>query len=558
MTADGTPAQPAGGAPPEAPGSGATGPPGVDPASPAAPPVWVAWVALLALVVLVALVRWRLVDVPLERDEGEYAYAGKLWIDGLLPYRHVYNMKLPGIYAAYAALITVFGETAAGIHTGLLVAQLVSTLLVFALGRRLFDTWTGLAAAAVFAVLGLNRGVQGLFANAEHFVLPLALAGLVLLARYFATARSASLWLSALALGCAVLVKQHAALFLAFAGIALLAFELRSERPAWRRTLLFSLVSLLPYLGTAAYFAACGTFGDFWFWTFDYARAYAQQTALEDAAQALRLQLTPFLKLAWAPWLLAAAGLLLLLTRPAPARARPFLLGLTVTSFLATCPGFFFRPHYFVLVLPALALLAAASLRALARLLPQPAGRGLALSLLLAALAQPLVADRAYLFSMSPPEIARATFGLNPFAEAQAAGAFLARETQPDEQIAVFGSEPQVPFYAGRRSPTGFVYTYALMEQHGYALEMQQRWMREVGDARPRFLVVCNNPLSWLAREGSHRLLQRWFEGFQAGYELRATWDTFPDGTTRSYVDASLSQRLPGFAVSLEIWERKP
>jgi len=34
------------------------------------------WIALLIIVLFSAIIRFRLMDVPLERDEGEYAYAG--------------------------------------------------------------------------------------------------------------------------------------------------------------------------------------------------------------------------------------------------------------------------------------------------------------------------------------------------------------------------------------------------------------------------------------------------------------------------------------------------
>ena len=40
---------------------------------------------LLAIVLLFATMRYGLLDVPLERDEGEYAYAGQLFWTGFLP-----------------------------------------------------------------------------------------------------------------------------------------------------------------------------------------------------------------------------------------------------------------------------------------------------------------------------------------------------------------------------------------------------------------------------------------------------------------------------------------
>ena len=54
-----------------------------------------AWAIALLLVVLtvVTAVRVRLLDVPLERDEGEYAYVGQLMLQGVPPYQEVYTMK---------------------------------------------------------------------------------------------------------------------------------------------------------------------------------------------------------------------------------------------------------------------------------------------------------------------------------------------------------------------------------------------------------------------------------------------------------------------------------
>src|SRR5271165_7124980 len=114
---------------------------------------------LLLVVVLFGAIRWRLADMPLERDEGEYAYAGQLILQGIPPYQMAYNMKLPGTYLAYAAILRVFGETATGIHLGLILVNGCATLLVFFLGRRLYGDLAGVAAAASFALLSTSEAV---------------------------------------------------------------------------------------------------------------------------------------------------------------------------------------------------------------------------------------------------------------------------------------------------------------------------------------------------------------------------------------------------------------
>ena len=112
---------------------------------------WITWAILLTILLAAAAIRWRLLDVPLERDEGEYAYAGQLILDGVPPYRDVYNMKLPGIYAAYAGVLAIFGRRSGASTVGLLVVNSVTILLVFVLARQLVDDFTGLVAAASFA-----------------------------------------------------------------------------------------------------------------------------------------------------------------------------------------------------------------------------------------------------------------------------------------------------------------------------------------------------------------------------------------------------------------------
>jgi hypothetical protein len=55
-----------------------------------------AWIFLAVIVLgLVIVIRIRLLGIPLERDEGEYAYAGQLMLQGIPPYEFAYNMKLP-------------------------------------------------------------------------------------------------------------------------------------------------------------------------------------------------------------------------------------------------------------------------------------------------------------------------------------------------------------------------------------------------------------------------------------------------------------------------------
>ncbi|MBF8294056.1 MAG: hypothetical protein HW389_601 [Bacteroidetes bacterium] len=169
-------------------------------------------IAPFLLVVLaiafVIIVRVRLLDVPLERDEGEYAYMGQLILDGIPPYSQAYNMKLPGIYFLYALVMFVFGQTGTGIHLGLLFFNVASIVLMYFIGRSLVNEWVGASASAAFAMLSLSNRVQSLWANAEHFVLPFALAGFLALLYYKKKERLSLLIFSGALFGSAALCSE--------------------------------------------------------------------------------------------------------------------------------------------------------------------------------------------------------------------------------------------------------------------------------------------------------------------------------------------------------------
>src|SRR6266581_930713 len=140
-----------------------------------------AWLIVGLILSLSLFVRLRLRDVPLERDEGEYAYAGQLMLQGVPPYKEAYNMKLPGTYAAYALIMALFGQSDSAIHIGVALINAASILLLFLIGRKILDEPAGVVAAISYALLSTSPSVLGLAGHATHFVVLPALAGTLLL-----------------------------------------------------------------------------------------------------------------------------------------------------------------------------------------------------------------------------------------------------------------------------------------------------------------------------------------------------------------------------------------
>jgi len=186
-----------------------------------------------------------------------------------------------------------------------------------------------------------------------------------------------------------------------------------------------------------------------------------------------------------------------------------------------------------VLLLPAVALLAGASLARGRQLFCEHDSNALLRSLpgllAIAIIGVTLLVNQDYLIHASPDQVLRRTYGINPFAESVAIGNYLRENTGEDETIAVLGSEPQIYFYAQRRSATGFIYTYPLMEGHPRAEAMQRQMAREIEARAPRYLVWVNDASSWKMSKNSARLIFSWFNRYRSRYEIVGWSEASPE-----------------------------
>jgi len=180
------------------------------------------WVVVLLVLLFIGFIRFRLLDTPLERDEGEYAYAGQLILQGIPPYELAYNMKLPGTYFAYAAGMAVFGQAIQGIHLTLIVVNSLTIIFVFLLGRKLCGTVAGLAACASYGLMSVSPQVLGMAAHANHFVVLFAVPATLLLLAAVENKSNRLLAISGLLYGLAFLMKQQGIFFILFGGVFLL------------------------------------------------------------------------------------------------------------------------------------------------------------------------------------------------------------------------------------------------------------------------------------------------------------------------------------------------
>lgn len=476
-----------------------------------------AWWALATIVfTLVVAIRIRLLGIPLERDEGEYAYAGQLILQGIPPYKLAYNMKFPGTYAAYAVFMSIFGETIVGVHIGLLLINAASIVVIFFIGRRLFGLVAGVAAAATYGVLSLSPSVLGLAAHASQFAMLPALAGTLLLLWDRPDHRDfARVFASGVLFGLAVLMKQPAALFILFGAASILCSDIR-HRATFKtialRLLIFGAGTIIPFGLTCLVLWQAGVFEKFWFWTVNYAAEYGTRIPLRAAPSIFAEMSGSVVRSGWALWVLGGLGIAGGLWNERSRRGTVFLLSLLAVSLLALSAGFYFREHYFIFILPAVSLLCGLAISMLSDFI---AGRSTLvrftpLLLFCVALSQPILAGRQFYFGVSPTEACRIAYGSNPFPESLRVADYLRDHSSPSDTIAILGSEPQIYFYSRRHSATGYIYTYALMEPQSYARRMQEEMITEIERVRPRYVISLSMGPSWFRGSDSETLIFTW------------------------------------------------
>lgn len=517
---------------------------------------WVRWF-VVATILLVVVVRFRLLDLPLERDEGEYAYAGQLMLQGVPPYQLAGNMKFPGTYVAYAIIMAAFGQTPAGIHLGVLGVTASTAGMLFWLGRRLLDETAGLVAAGAYTVLAASPTILGLEGHAAHFVALFATAGLCLLLPVRGTIGWGRALAGGVMLGMAMLMIQHG-LFFCLWGLILLAVA--GPRPPGMvqtkrlpLTAAYGLGVMLPLGLTGLLLWHAGVLGRFWFWTISYARQYVSLVPLADVPMKF---LTGFSQAVGGNallWITALLGLRLLWLDPRLREWRFALIGFAVASWLATCPGFYFRPHYFLLALPAVSLLAGCGVSGAESIFrdatdptaARKAWPGVAFVLILAV---SVFLNRQVWFELKPAQASREIYGFDLFSQAGSAADYIQTATPPGARVAVLGSEPEIYFLSHRRSATSYLYTYALMEPQPFARRMQQEMIGEIESARPECVAVLTFNDSWISRPESDHEIFDWWNSYRTNYALVRSLPITPAPEGSAILIYERSQTTPATA----------
>ena len=261
---------------------------------------------------------------------------------------------------------------------------------------------------------------------------------------------------------------------------------------------------------------------------------------------------------------MAGAGLILLWLDERLKPSRGWLLGFCFVSALAVCPDFYFRKHYFLMALPAVALLGGIAVSATSHRWAQKNRisrlSGWPVWICVVAVAVTITANYKIWFVLTPAQATRAIYGPDPFPEAEVVADFIRKNSPSDTRVAVLGSEPEIYFLADRRSATGYLYTYGLMEPQPFARKMQAAMIGEIETNAPGIMVFADNPLlSWGRQPDSDLKIFEWWNSYQTNYTLVGVADVISSKETIYALTPELAARYGGqvHGVGLEIFQRK-
>ena len=467
---------------------------------------------------LFLVVRIKLLAVPLERDEGSFAYIGHWLFNGRELYTHMLDSKLPGLYIYYAFFTSIFGYNATGVHVGLLVANLASAVCFFFFLKDVFNKLIATMATTIFLWMVISPSVVGFASHATQLLTPFVMGGFLLFWRGLTRDKVLFFFLDGLCIGVAFTIKQQSAIF----GI-LLALLWWPARMIWQKHhesklpigewIALGIGGLLPAAIVLLYYQSVGRMDEFINWT--YTQPVNLAGAYKDPWYVMFGRVLPLVLKGFYPvWITAAVGLVLIFMSGHKRFASVFGVSLALLGLLSIIIGVAYYKHYFVLAVPGIAILAACALYWISQKLGS-AGQPVALAITAIFVLLSFRGQSHYYFNTDYYKIHFDQYAQNMFPEMETLGKQLGARVKEGERIAIMGSEPEILVAANRESCSRHLMVYSLLIDPVISPPMQQEYIQELQSCDPEYIVWATGTGSWAPgydQLGFFETLMQWLE----------------------------------------------
>ncbi|HEY5042669.1 MAG TPA: hypothetical protein VIK53_11770 [Verrucomicrobiae bacterium] len=453
---------------------------------------WTFWLSCIGLAALFLLLRWNNFNAPLIRDEGEYAYSAQILKQGIAPYDHAFIQKPPMVIYSYFLADWLMPDIFWSPRLLACGFVALATLLLGCIARLEFGEGFAWPVMWLVTPMILLPGIGQFTANTEMFML-LPLTGTFAVYCY---SRKNGLhpqhWFWAGLMGATTLLYKYTALpVLGFMFLAWLVETWRTTRDARfliRCCAALVLGGIIATVSELGFFLAHDGGATLWDCTVRFNRDYVASNNFSFLAMWQRLKA---LGADW--WFLCLPGLGVFCQMT---RRLWFWVATLACAVVSTGASSF--EHYYIVLMPFGALLAAVGVNNLSMILSKRAPAAavkIKNGILFLAVFMLFLPDAPWL-SLSPEAFAAAKLSRRSvFIESLAVGRRVAELSSPQDFVWVAASEPQILCYAKRQSPTRFITVYALTIPNAKLDDYQAQAIREV-QAHPPELIVWAQ--SWL------------------------------------------------------------
>ena len=492
--------------------------------------LWSFWIGV-PILILLASSRLILKNLPLNRDEGTYAYLGKQAISGFKPYVDFYEMKTPMLFYWHGLMGKIFGFNEAGIRITALIFVLLTGISLFLIARKYVGNGLAMVAPVMYSLLSLNLFSLGFSMETEHIMNALVVCSLYLIIQSVSQPNPHKHLLGAgLIFTLAILTKQTSVIF--FPVLALLYYGNYADRNyKWTHLWFFVIGGIIPLFLFAIIFTIHKSWDQVFFWLISYPSKYI---ASSDASNAMKnflyfikritlFQITSFI------FCFTALSIFLV---KAWNKKHLWLIIYMLISCLSILPGFRFYGQYWQLIWPPLALITAL---APATLSQKPKWLITVPLLVMVGVVADIIIKKDYYFNGKYTINYQKLYYQNPFDAIKKLSLYAKRQMNSEDKFMVFGSEPQAYLYAEKASPTPHIFM-SMLSKHGKTFEdFTEDVQKTLNLEKPNYVLFNIFPFSWsITKDENDAIFSESYQNVVANYDAIASFSLADN--TYSYI----------------------
>lgn len=483
------------------------------------------------------LLNWNSFSAPFERDEGEYAYSAWLLRTGSTPYQDSFLQKPPAIIYTYLLGQVISPWAVWPPRTLAAIFIFLTSILVGLIAVKEWGKIAGVVSSFLFLPLIGFPPLTPFTANTEKFMVLPMVALLALFVFYKNSQKSWPYILAGFLSTLAIFYKPICLLVVLFIIIFWL-FELyHSEVPTnfsiiirpilliGISALVTAVVLLIPFFKIWSEF-----FQEVFTFNFSYINTFNNPYLINFFGKFLHY---------W--WILLIFPIGLFFERP---KNILYYFTLLIFSWLmiSSAP----ISHYYLILMPFLALILGALFNSFLKLLnnkQKVLTTIIALPIILYIILFPFKNQ----FSLNPQKLSEWVYGTaNPFGESMEVAKHLAKITTKDDSVFIAGSEPQIYYYAQRKSKTRFIITFPLNLPTPYREQFQTELIKDLEENMPKAIVISQRNDSGLWNESSPQIFIKYFTDLVSkSYKIVGgyVWDNNESGHWQEPIDDDSIER---------------